>query len=315
MHILIYGAGGAGGYFGAQLARAGEEVTFLARGPHLQAIKRDGLRIETPDGEMVIQPAQATDDPSAVGKVDVVILGVKAWQVTDAAKAMRPVIGENTFVVTLQNGVDAPGELSAVLGAEHAAGGTCAVIAWLTGPGRIRSVVSTGICCIRFGELDNRQSERVTRLRQAFERSGTKVEVPDDIKAALWSKFLIVTAFGGVGAVTRAPIGVTRALPETRRMLEQCMQETLAVARARGIALADRLPADSMAVLDSLGGNGTTSLQRDIADGKRTELDYWNGAVVRLGREAGVATPTHDFIYRSLLPLHLQAEGKVAFPA
>ena len=313
MRILIYGAGGAGGFFGAQLARAGEEVIFLARGAHLQAIKRDGLRIDMPEGEIVIQPAQATDNPADAGKVDVVILGVKAWQVREAAEAMRPVIGPDTFVVPLQNGVDAPAELAAVLGAEHVAGGTCATISWLTAPGRIRSVMSSNF--IRFGELDNRPSERVIRLKDAFKRSGTNVEVPADIQRALWSKFLVVTAFGGVGAVTRAPIGVTRSLPETRRMLEQCMEEVLAVAQARGVAMFDNAVAESMSVLDSIGGNATASLQRDIADGRPTELDYWNGAVVRLGREAEVPTPTHSFIVRSLLPLHLQAVGKVTFPA
>ena len=313
MRILIYGAGGAGGFFGAQLARAGEEVIFLARGAHLQAIRRDGLRIDMPEGEIVIQPAQATDNPADAGKVDVVILGVKAWQVTEAAEAMRPVIGPDTMVVPLQNGVDAPAELAAVLGAEHVAGGTCATISWLTAPGRIRSVMSSNF--IRFGELDNRPSERVVRLKDAFKRSGTNVEVPSDIQRALWSKFLVVTAFGGVGAVTRAPIGVTRSLPETRRMLEQCMEEVLAVAQARGVAMFDNAVAESMSVLDSIGGNATASLQRDIADGRPTELDYWNGAVVRLGREADVPTPTHSFIVRSLLPLHLQAVGKVTFPA
>jgi len=313
MRILIYGAGGAGGFFGAQLARAGEEVIFLARGAHLQAIRRDGLRIDMPEEEIVIQPAQATDNPADAGKVDVVILGVKAWQVTEAAEAMRPAIGPDTMVVPLQNGVDAPAELAAVLGAEHVAGGTCATISWLTAPGRIRSVMSSNF--IRFGELDNRPSERVVRLKDAFKRSGTNVEVPSDIQRALWSKFLVVTAFGGVGAVTRAPIGVTRSLPETRRMLEQCMEEVLAVAQARGVAMFDNAVAESMSVLDSIGGNATASLQRDIADGRPTELDYWNGAVVRLGREADVPTPTHSFIVRSLLPLHLQAVGKVTFPA
>ena len=312
MRILIFGTGAAGGYFGAQLARAGEDVTFIARGAHLQAIQRDGLRIETPDGEIVIQPAKATADPSAVGKVDVVILGVKAWQVTEAAEAMRPAIGPDSFVVPLQNGVDAPAELAAVLGEAHAAGGTCATISWLTAPGRIRSAMSTNF--IRFGELDNRPSERIKRLRDAFQRSGTNVEVPADIQRALWSKFLVVTAFGGVGAVTRAPIGVTRTLPETRRMLEQCMEEVLEVAQARGVAMFDNAVAEAMSILDSIGANATASLQRDIADGRPTELDYWNGAVVRLGREAGVATPTHSFIVRSLLPLHLQAVGKVTFP-
>ena len=170
MRIVIFGTGGAGGYFGAQLARAGQDVIFIARGAHLNAIRTQGLCIETPDGETVIKPAQATDDPTQVTNVDVIILGVKAWQVTDAAAAMRPMIGTHTFVVPLQNGVEAASQLAAVLGAEHVLGGLCGTLSWVTAPGRIRSLRAKNI--IRFGELDNRRSERAERLRQTFALSG-----------------------------------------------------------------------------------------------------------------------------------------------
>ena len=313
MRIAIFGAGGAGGYFGAQLARAGEDVIFIARGEHLQAICTHGLRVETPKGEIVIQPAQASNDPAQVGVVDAVIVGVKAWQVTETARAMEPMIGPNTFVVPLQNGVDASSQLATVLGADHVLGGLCGTLSWIVSPGRIRSIGQVHF--IKFGELDKRPSERAEQLRQAFERAGVKVEIPLDIHVALWEKFLFVVSFGGVGAVTRAPIGVIRTLPETRRLLEQCMREIFAVARTRQIALSDGIVEKSMMFLDSLAPSGTTSLQRDITDGKPSELDAWNGAVVRLGREVGVATPLHEFIYHSLLPLELRACGKVQFPA
>ena len=312
MRIAIFGAGGAGGYFGAQLARAGEDVIFIARGEHLQAICTHGLRVETPKGEIVIQPAQASNDPAQVGVVDAVIVGVKAWQVTETARAMEPMIGPNTFVVPLQNGVEASSQLATVLGADHVLGGLCGTLSWIVSPGRIRSIGQVHF--IKFGELDKRPSERVEQLRQAFERAGVKVEIPLDIHVALWEKFLFVVSFGGVGAVTRAPIGVIRTLPETRRLLEQCMREIFAVARTRQIALSDGIVEKSMMFLDSLAPSGTTSLQRDITDGKPSELDAWNGAVVRLGREVGVATPLHEFIYHSLLPLELRACGKVQFP-
>jgi len=312
MRIAIFGTGGAGGYFGAQLARAGEEVIFIARGEHLQAIRRQGLRVETPKGEFVIQPAQATDDPAQVGAVDVLLVGVKAWQVIDAAHAARPLIGPETFVVPLQNGVETPSQLAAVLGAEHVLGGLCGTFSWLTGPGQIRSIGEAHF--VKFGELDNRPSERTERLRKAFDRAGVKVEVPSDIHQALWEKFLFVVSFGGVGAVTRAPVGVIRTVPETRRMLEQCMHEILAVARARQVPLRDTIIANTLAFVDSLAPGGTTSLQRDIAEGKPSELEAWNGAVVRLGCEVGVATPLHEFIYHSLLPLELRARGQVQFP-
>jgi 2-dehydropantoate 2-reductase len=312
MRIAVFGTGAVGGYFGAQLARAGEEVIFIARKEHLQAIRAHGLRVETSKGEIVIHPAQASDDPMQVGVVDAVILGVKAWQVTEAARAMKPMIGPETFVVPLQNGVEAPSQLEAILGAKHVLGGLCGTISWIIGPGHIRSIGEVHF--IKFGELDNRPSERTEQLRKVFERAGVKVEVPSDIHMALWEKFLFVVSFGGVGAVTRAPIGVIRTLPETRHLLEQCMREIFEVARARQIALSEGIVEKTMIFLDSLAASGTTSLQRDIAEGKPSELDAWNGAVVRLGQEVGVPTPLHTFIYNSLLPLELQARGQLQFP-
>jgi 2-dehydropantoate 2-reductase len=313
MRVVIFGAGGAGGYFGAQLARAGEDVIFIARGEHLRAIREDGLFVESPTGQTAVRNARATDDPAEVGHADVVLVGVKAWQVTDAAKGIRSMVGPETFVVPLQNGVEAPTQLAAALGSEHVLGGLCSTLSWVAAPGRIRSVGSMNV--IKFGELDNRPSERTERLRRAFERAGVRVEVPSDIHVALWEKFLLVTSFGGVGAVTRAPIGVIRAIPETRRLLERCMQEVHAVALARGVALSDSIAVDTMTIVDSMAPSGTTSLQRDIADGKPTELESWNGAVVRLAREAGVATALHEFIYQCLLPQDLRARGKLTFPA
>ncbi len=312
MRIAIFGTGAVGGYFGAQLARAGEDVVFIARGAHLQAIRAQGLCVETPKGEILILPAQATDDPAQAGVAEVVLLGVKAWQVPDAAQAIRPMLGPETVVVPLQNGVEAASQLAAALGPERVLGGTCGTLSQVTGPGRIRSIGDVHF--VKLGELDGRASERAERLRHAFERAGVKAEIPGDIRQAIWGKFLLVTAFGGVGAVTRAPLGVLRSLPETRRMLEGCLREALAVARAHGVPLGDAAPANALAMLDSMSAAATTSLQRDIADGKPSELEAWNGVAVRLGREAGVATPTHEFIYGSLLPSERRARGEVRFP-
>ena len=311
MRIAIFGTGGAGGYFGAQLALAGEDVTFIARGEHLKAIRANGLCLETPKGETVVQPAAATDNPAQVGAVDLVLLGVKAWQVAQAAQAMQPMIGPATLVVPLQNGVEAASQLAAALGTEHVLNGLCGTLSWIAGPGRIRNVGGQNF--IRFGELDNRRSERVEQLRRVIAQAGIAVEVPADIVKSLWDKFLLVTSFGGVGAVTRAPIGVIRTIPQTRQLLERCLHEVLAVARARKLAMAESAVADSLKFYDAMPATGTTSLQRDIIDGKPSELDYWNGAVVRLGREAGVPTPTHEYIYDCLLPQELQARGKVKF--
>jgi 2-dehydropantoate 2-reductase len=162
--------------------------------------------------------------------------------------------------------------------------------------------------------LDNRRSERAEQLRQSFEKAGVKVDIPADIHKALWEKFLLVTSFGGVGAVSRAPIGVIRSIPETRLLLELCMREAYAVAQAHRVLLNDTVVADTMKFIDSLAANATTSLQRDIADGKPSEIDFWNGSVVRQGQAVGVPTPVNQFIYHSVLPQELRARGKVVFP-
>jgi 2-dehydropantoate 2-reductase len=305
MRIGIYGTGGAGGHFGARLAKAGEDVVFIARGPHLEAIRRDGLVVETDTGEIRVHPAAATEDPAQAGPVEVVLLGVKTWQVEEAAKRMGPMLGPGTFVVPLQNGVDAAGQLAGVLGKERVVAGLCATFSWVAAPGRIRSLGQ--VHSVRFGELDRRPSARTARLLSAFEHAGIRATIPPDILVSLWEKLLVVVPFGGVGAVTRVPIGILRTLPETRSLLVRAMEEIRSVGRARGVALPDDAVEKGMAFLDGLDPTGTTSLQRDITEGRPSELEAWNGAVVRLGRDAGVPTPTHEFLYASLLPLERRA--------
>ncbi len=312
MRIAVFGTGAVGGYFGGRLAQSGEDVFFIARGEHLRALLMQGLQVDSIKGDFLVKPVHVTDDPAEAGKVDVVLVGVKAWQVPEAAQAMRPLVGPETFVVPMQNGVEAPSQLVAVLGAQHVLGGLAKIISFIVGPGHIRHTGAEPY--VAFGELDNRPSERGERLRQAFVRAGVTVGIPPDIQAALWDKFLFVVSLGGVGAVTRAPIGVLRSVPETRRILEQAMYEIFSVARAREIALTEDVIDKTMAFVDNLPPGGTTSLQRDIMEGKPSELSEWNGAVVRLGQEVGVITPLHTFIYNSLLPLELRARGQVQFP-
>jgi 2-dehydropantoate 2-reductase len=263
--------------------------------------------METPGGEIVISPAQATDNLAEVAPVEAVLLGVKAWQVREAAQTMRPAIGPETFIVPLQNGVDAASELAAVLNARHVLAGLCGTFSWVTAPGRIRSLGAANF--IKFAELDNRPSDRTSQLQEVFRKAGVTAEVPPDIHKSLWEKFLTVTSLGGVGAVTRSAVGAIRAVPEARQLLERCMNEVFAVARSREIALTDTIVADTMRFFDSLAADGTTSLQRDIVDGKPSELEYWNGAVIRLAREQGIAAPTHEFIYHALLLQERRARG------
>ena len=312
MRIAVFGAGGAGGYFGARLARAGEEVVWIARGQHLEALRTRGLRVESIDGDFTLGPVEASDDPGRFRPVDAVLLGVKAWQVTDAARAMRPLIGAGTCVVPLQNGVEASDELRTVLGDRPVLGGVAKVFSFLVGPGHLRR--PGGPATVALGELDNRPSDRVQRLAECLRGAGLGAEIPADIKVALWEKFLFVASGGGLGAVTRAPIGIVRSVPETRALLESAMEEIGALARARGVALSDDVVARTMAFVDTLPAAGTASLQRDLAAGRPSELEWWSGAVARLGAEAGVATPIHAFVYWSLLPTELRARGRLTFP-
>jgi len=313
MRIAVFGAGGVGGYFGGRLAQAGEEVVFIARGDHLQALRTHGLRVDSVKGDFVVKPVQATDDPAQVGVVDVILVGVKAWQVSEAAEAMRPLVGPETFVVPLQNGLEAPAQLAEVLGHRHVVVGLCGIISLIAGPGHIRHAGMEPF--VKFGEMDNRPSERVERLHHAFARAGENVEIPPDIQAALWMKFLFVSPMGGVGAITRAPVGVWRSVPGTRQMVEQGLQEIIALARAREIALPEDAIGTVMAMFDSLPPEGTPSMQRDIMEGRPSELNAQIGVVVRFGQEAHVATPLYTFMYHSLLPIELRARGQVQFPA
>jgi 2-dehydropantoate 2-reductase len=309
MRIAVFGVGGAGGRFGAFLARGSQEMAFIARGEHLRAIRESGLVLETPEGELRARPAVATDDPAEAGPVDAVLLGVKSWQVEEAGRALRPLLKADTFVVPLQNGVEAADQLVAILGRERVLGGMCRTLSFLVAPGRVRSVGA--VHTVDFGELDDARppSERSARLLRAFEIAGIQASIPPDIRVALWQKFLMVVSIGGVGAVEQRPIGALRSDPETRGRIRQAMEEIFAVGRARGVALPDGSVERALEFVDTLAPDGTSSLQRDIAGGRPSELEAWNGAVVRLGREAGVATPAHAAIYERLLPLERRARG------
>lgn len=313
MRIAVFGVGGVGGYFGGRLAQAGEDVVFIARNTTLNALRHDGLKVESIKGDFQINPVQVTDNPAEVGTVDVVLLAVKAWQITEAAQAIRPLVGPKTLVVPLLNGVEAPTLLSKVLGESSVIGGLCGIISFITGPGHIRHLGANPF--IRFGELDKRSSQRTENLRLALEKTqGVTVEIPSDIHVAMWQKFLLVASWSGVGAVTRAPLGTFLSLPQTRQMLQGTMQEIFNVGRAHGIALPEDVVENTLAYLDTLPASGTASMQRDIMDGRPSELEAQTGAIVRLGQTAEVDTPLNTSIYHSLLPSEMKARGQIHFP-
>jgi 2-dehydropantoate 2-reductase len=257
-----------------------------------------------------ITPSIATDRPEDVGVVDVVLLGIKAWDVRAAAAAIRPMVGATTGVLTLQNGVEAPMEVAEVLGADHVMVGVAMVRCVIAGPGRLRHVGSVDPNLI-LGESDNRSSGRVEHLRAALTQVQVTVNVPENIQTWLWGKFVGAAALGGVGAVVRVPIGVWRQLPQVRAMIERAAQEGVAVARARGMQTPESLVDLVSRAIDANPPAYMASMHEDIVGGRPSELEYWNGAVVRLGREVGVATPLNEFIYHSLLPQERQARGQV----
>ncbi|HVF53715.1 MAG TPA: 2-dehydropantoate 2-reductase [Actinomycetota bacterium] len=308
MRIAVFGVGGVGGYFGGRLAEAGEDVAFIARGKHLEAMRTHGLHVESINGDFNIDPVNATDDPREVGPVDFVLVGVKAWQLKDAAAAIKPLVGETTTVVPLLNGVEAPSVLAAELGEERVLGGFCAIISFIDGPGRIKHAGYPPF--IAFGELDNSPSERAQTLCDAFERAGVNAIIPEDIHAAMWRKFLSITGLSGMGAVLGLPVGAWRDIPETRTLLRSAFQEVFDVATARGVALPEGAVDEAMMNFDSLPDDATASMQRDIQAGRPSELEAQTGTVVRFGAEAGVPTPVSDFIYGVLLPRERSARSQ-----
>lgn len=310
MRIAVFGTGGVGGYFGGRLAHAGEDVAFIARGKHLEALRSDGLRVDSTGGDFHVHPVVATDDPADIGLVDHVLVAVKAWQVPDAARRMPPLIGEDTAVVPFENGVEAPEHLAEVIGETHVLGGLCVILASLSGPGHVTHAGYEP--AVAFGELDNRPSRRAEELRDAFIRAGVKADVPQNIHVAMWRKFLFITGFSGVAAVARLPVGGWRQEGETKSMLLRAFQEVEAVARAKEIDLPPDAVEAAMGMIDSLPDDGIASMQRDIMQGRPSELEAQTGAVVRFGRNLGVRTPVNEFIYAALLPQERKARSQIA---
>ncbi len=308
MKIAIFGSGGVGGYFGGRLALDGQDVTFIARGAHLAAVTESGLRVDSIGGDFLIHPAKATDSPQSIGNVDLIILATKAWQLDSAIEGMKPLVGEGTMILPLLNGMEHMDALLSVFGHKNVLGGLCRISAFVAGAGHIRHVGVPPF--ISFGELDNSKSARVDSLKEIFSRlQGITVDVPADINTAMWEKFIFISGTSGVGACTRQTIGEFRANPETRAMLLNAMNETAAIARARGAALSESFVADTMTRIDTIQPHIIASMQKDMMEGRPSELNEQTGAVIRMGRAVGVPTPTHEAIYAKLLPLENKARG------
>ena len=309
MRIAIYGAGGLGGFYGARLACAGNDVAFIARGAHLAAMRERGLRVSSPLGDMHLPEPVATDNPAEVGPVDLVLVAVKTWQIPEVGAAMGPLLGERTLVLPFLNGVEASDELAAAVGAERVLGGLSKVFSKVEAPGVIHHF--TPNVFVAFGELDGADSGRVRALADMFSAAGVDAEASPAIRVELWKKLLLVSSWAGLGALARSPMGVMREQPETRALIGRSMDEGLAVARAAGHAADPAYKDEMWAFYRAMPAGATASMQRDIMDGRPSELDAWNGAICRFGARAGVETPVHSFTYHTLLPMERRARGLV----
>ncbi len=298
MKIAVMGTGGVGGYFGGRLAAANFDVTFIARGEHLAAIRRDGLKIESENGDLHIYPTKVTDVPADIGPVDYVLFAVKLWDTAAAAHAIRRLIDAQTAVISFQNGVDAENQLSDILGRAHTMGGIAQIAALVAAPGIIRH---TGTMArLVFGELGGERSQRGENLLAAFRTAGVDADLSDDIEKTIWQKFVFLVSFSALTSVTRHSIGPVREDPHARELLGLVMKESVAVAQAKGIDIDDEYVDDRLALIDTLPANMTSSMQQDLKRGNPLELDWLSGAVVRMGQELGVDTPANRFIYTAL---------------
>jgi 2-dehydropantoate 2-reductase len=308
MKIAVIGAGGVGGFFGGRLAKAGHDVTFIARGRTLEALRARGLRVESIEGDFDLNPIPATDDPAAVGPVDAVLIAVKAWQLPDAARAALPLLGPDTVVVPLQNGIDAPEQLRAILPETNVVGGLCAIVSFVVEPGHIRHAGAKPL--VAFGELDGRSSSpRLEALKQAFADAGINVEIPPDIRRSMWTKLLFIAPVSAIGALTRVPIGAWRTHVETRALADAACREIIALAAARGTDLGADAVERTMERFDMLPPESTSSLQRDVMAGLPSELEAQIGAIVRMAREEGVPAPVMGTMYACLAPGARSAES------
>jgi 2-dehydropantoate 2-reductase len=300
MRIAIFGTGGVGGYFGGRIAAAGTaDVAFIARGAHLEALRTRGLRIESPKGDVDLPPVTAVSDPADIGPVDVVFFAVKLYDTEAAASALAPLLGPGTIVLPFQNGVDTVDLLTRVVGREHAGGGVAYVAAVITEPGVIRH---TAMDHLIFGELDGSRSARLERLLEACRPAGFQATLSEHIDIDIWSKFVRLSTFSGMTGITRCPIGPLRDDPDLLAMLQAACMESLAVARGRGVPLPATVFDEVMTMMQGLPAQAKSSMLEDLERGRPLELPWLSGAVVRIGREVGVDTPTHRFIATALKP-------------
>jgi 2-dehydropantoate 2-reductase len=302
MRLAAMAAGAVGGYFGARMAAAGHDVFFIARGANLDAIKKNGLKIESVHGDLHLPKVNATDDPKTVGPVDIVLFAVKLWDTEKAAELARPLVGSASRVITLQNGVDSVERVAPILGADRTIGGVAYIASTIAAPGVIKH--TSHFAKMRLGRADKRVDEKLQAFVDAGKAAKLDIDLSADIERERWEKFAFLTAMAGSTAALRSPIGPIVADPELRGFFRALMEEAIAVAKAKGVALDPAyLEARMNFVLTQVEPGMKASMAHDLERGNRLELDWLNGKVRELGRALNIPTPAHDTVY-TVLKLH-----------
>lgn len=304
MKFLIHGTGGVGGFFGAKLFQAGEDVWFLARGKHLEVSRSNGLRVFSTQGDMTIPGHRMIGTVADVGPVDVVLFCVKSYDTEIAAEQLKPVVTDNTVIIPLQNGIDNEDKIKAILPNALVYGGVAYISVRITAPGEITE--TGGAQRIVFGSMDGSITDRAKEILAIFQKAGINAELKTDIVAELWRKFIFITSFGAFTAVSRLSNGEILAVPQTTNLVFDAMKEVEAVAFARGVTVEPLDREKVIAGLKRFDPNTRSSMYFDLINGKPMEVEALNGTVVRLGEELGVPTPIHRTIYAALLPYHLK---------
>ena len=310
MKIAVMGSGGVGGFYGGRLAHAGYDVSFIARGAHLAAMRERGLTIENEtEGDIHVPRVHACEKPEEIGEVDLVLIAVKLWQTHAAAQAIRPMIGPRTAVLSLQNGVIKDDILRGAFGDRAVMGGAGYVATHISRPGVIHQTGAMQRAVV--GEYGGRRSERVEKLVDALSSAGIDTELSSDIRRTLWEKYVFLVGLSGTTATIRAPIGAIRENAQTRAFLFDLMKETVAVGRAHGVDLPEDYAEQRLAFADTVPFDMSSSLHHDLEHGNPLEVEWLSGGVVQLGRAVGVATPANAAVW-DILALHAAGERKAA---
>ncbi len=306
MKIVIIGTGGVGGYFGAKLVQAGYDVTFIARGEHLNVIQKNGLVVKSKLGDFKVENLNATDKVTKINNPDLIIIGVKAWQIKEIRDDIKLILKNDTVILPLQNGVLASEELSENIDKKHILGGLCRIISKIDSPGVINHIGVTPT--IIFGELDKIKTERTEKILDVFKTAGIESKISDDIEADLWRKFITICV-SGLLAVSNTTYGELRAVKETRQLMIDLFNEIFLLSQKIGVNIETDFVGRTVSFIDTFPYDSTSSLTRDVWDKKPSEIEYQNGTVVRFGEKYGIETPLNRFVYNCILPSELKARG------